>query len=362
VTLFLCGDVMLGRGVDQILPSSCPPHLYERSVRSALDYVRLAERASGPIPTPVPHDYVWGDAVAELARVRPRARIINLETSITTSEAPAPKGIHYRMHPANVPVLTAAGIDCCVLANNHVLDWGDSGLIETLAALAGAGIPVAGAGPDARSARAPARLELEGGTGLLVFGLGAADSGIPIGWRADSERPGVNLLPDLSAETVATVAEQVREARRPGDIAIASIHWGGNWGYHIPPEHRRFAHRLIEGAGIDLVHGHSSHHPKAIEVHDGRLILYGCGDFLDDYEGIRGYDAYRDDLVVMYFPTLDPDSGRLLRLDMTPLRIRNMRLRRPRPDEVEWVAATLDRECRRSGARVRRTGSTLVLE
>jgi poly-gamma-glutamate capsule biosynthesis protein CapA/YwtB (metallophosphatase superfamily) len=118
----------------------------------------------------------------------------------------------------------------------------------------------------------------------------------------------------------------------------------------------------LEGAGIDLVHGHSSHHPKAIEVHDGRLILYGCGDFLDDYEGIRGYEAYRDDLVVMYFPTLDPDSGRLLRLDMTPLRICNMRLQRPRPDEVEWVAATLDRECRRSGARVRRTGSTLVLE
>jgi poly-gamma-glutamate synthesis protein (capsule biosynthesis protein) len=76
ITLFLCGDVMTGRGVDQILPYPCPPHLYERSCASALDYVALAERACGPIPRPVDFKYVWGDALAALERVRPDARII----------------------------------------------------------------------------------------------------------------------------------------------------------------------------------------------------------------------------------------------------------------------------------------------
>src|SRR5262245_35993372 len=154
--LFLCGDVMTGRGVDQILPRSCPPRLYEPFVSSAIDYVTLAERAHGPIPRPVDHAYVWGDALAICDEERPDARIINLETAVTTSEDAAPKGINYRMHPGNVPLLSAAGIDCCTLANNHVLDWGEAGLLETLDVLERAGIRTAGAGRDEATAQAPA--------------------------------------------------------------------------------------------------------------------------------------------------------------------------------------------------------------
>nr|NIQ53437.1 poly-gamma-glutamate biosynthesis protein [Gemmatimonadota bacterium]NIU73581.1 poly-gamma-glutamate biosynthesis protein [Gammaproteobacteria bacterium]NIY07970.1 poly-gamma-glutamate biosynthesis protein [Gemmatimonadota bacterium] len=69
-----------------MLPHPSPPHLYEPAVTSALEYVVLAERVSGPIPRPVDYAYVWGDALAELDAVRPDARIINLETGITTSE------------------------------------------------------------------------------------------------------------------------------------------------------------------------------------------------------------------------------------------------------------------------------------
>jgi poly-gamma-glutamate capsule biosynthesis protein CapA/YwtB (metallophosphatase superfamily) len=362
VTLFLCGDVMLGRGVDQILIHSCPPRLHERYITSAADYVAIAERTNGPIPAPVGYGYVWGRALAELERVRPDARIINLETSITTSEDHAAKGIHYRMHPGNLPVLEAAGIDCCVLANNHVLDWGAAGLVETLATLAAGGIPVAGAGLDADAAWAPARLDVGAGRRVLVFGFGAMDSGIPLDWAARSGRPGVALLPGFSAATVEEIARRVSDVKQTGDIAVASIHWGGNWGYAILEEHRRFARDLIDRGGIDLVHGHSSHHPRAVEVHRGRLILYGCGDFLDDYEGIRGYESYRDDLVLMYFPTLDARTGRLIRLEMTPLRIRNMRLTRPSEDELEWLWETVDRESRRFGTGVERAGDSLVLD
>lgn len=62
---------------------------------------------------------------------------------------------------------------------------------------------------------------------------------------------------------------------------LAPDHWGGNWGYAVPAAHVRFAHGLIR-AGADIVHGHSSHHVRPFETFDGKLILYGCGDFLDD--------------------------------------------------------------------------------
>ncbi|HEX9877896.1 MAG TPA: CapA family protein, partial [Gammaproteobacteria bacterium] len=148
VTLMLCGDVMLGRGIDQILPHPSSPVLYEGYVRSALDYVALAERTNGPIPRAVPFSYVWGDALDELDRRKPDLRIINLETAVTRSDRPELKGINYRMNPANLPCVGAAGIDCCVLANNHVLDWGREGLLETLDAVKQAGIKTAGAGRD----------------------------------------------------------------------------------------------------------------------------------------------------------------------------------------------------------------------
>jgi poly-gamma-glutamate synthesis protein (capsule biosynthesis protein) len=361
LTLFLCGDVMTGRGIDQVLPQSCPPRLYEQAVTSARDYLALAERANGPIPRPVDTAYVWGEALAALERESPDARIVNLETSITTSEAAEPKGINYRMHPGNMPVLLAAHLDCCVLANNHVLDWGRAGLIETLDALTQAGIRVAGAGRDLRGAEAPAALAVGSGVRVLVFGFGSIDSGIPRPWAAGARRPGVHLLPDFTERTVERIGRLVAAAKRPGDIALASVHWGANWGFDIPEDHRRFAHGLIDRASIDLVHGHSSHHPKAIEVYHGRPILYGCGDFLNDYEGIRGYEDFRDDLVLMYFPTVDVRTGGLVRLRMLPLQIRNFRLQHPLPSDRAWLRETMDRECQRFGHHVAGQDHTLVL-
>lgn len=145
--LFVGGDVMTGRGIDQILQHPSSPQLSEPYVDSARDYVALAERTHGPIPRRVDGSYIWGAALEELAQRQPDARIVNLETAITTSDAAWPrKGIHYRMHPGNIAALTTAQIDCAVLANNHVLDWGHAGLVETLATLRGAGINTAGAG------------------------------------------------------------------------------------------------------------------------------------------------------------------------------------------------------------------------
>ena len=351
VTLFLAGDTMVGRGVDQVLPHPCDPQLFEPHVTSAADYVELAERANGPIARPVDFAYVWGDALAELDRRRPDLRVINLETAITTSADPEAKGINYRMNPKNAQVLSAARVDCCCLANNHVLDWGEPGLVQTLKTLADAGVKTAGAGRTLNEAATPAILPVPHGR-VIVLAFGAPTSGIPAKWAATDGKPGVQFLPELAPRAVDTIASQVQAVKTPGDIVVVSLHWGENWGYRISRQQVAFAHGLIDQAGVDIVFGHSSHHPKAMEVHHGKLILYGCGDFINDYEGIRGYEAFRDDLVLMYFPTLHHADGALHQLAMVPLQIRNLRLNRAERRDAEWLCDVLNRERGDIGAKV----------
>ena len=203
----------------------------------------------------------------------------------------------------------SAGIDCCALANNHVLDWGRRGLSETLATLQHSNIRVTGAGRDDREAGAPAVLEIRDKARILVFSFGSTTSGVPRDWAATHDNAGVNLLSELSEAEALRVAAHIAAIKHPDDLVVVSIHWGSNWGYQIPSEQRAFAQSLIDKAEVAIVHGHSSHHPKAIEVYRNRLILYGCGDFLNDYEGIRGYERYRDDLALMYFADLEPGDG-----------------------------------------------------
>jgi poly-gamma-glutamate synthesis protein (capsule biosynthesis protein) len=104
---------------------------------------------------------------------------------------------------------------------------------------------------------------------------------------------------------------------------------------------------MLDLAGVDVIHGHSSHHPKGIEVYQGRLILYGCGDFLNDYEGIAGYEDYRSHLVLMYFAKLDVVTGRLLALEMTPLEIKRFRLQKADRQDAHWLRDMLHREGKR---------------
>lgn len=356
IQLFLCGDVMTGRGIDQVLPLPCDPVLYEHYVQSARDYVRLAERAHGPIDAPVEPGYIWGAALDELARVRPDLRIVNLETAITRSDNYVPKGINYRMSPENAACLAAAGVDCCVLANNHVLDWGPAGLLDTLATLDRLRIKRAGAGRDLAEAAAPAVIETGDGGRVQVFALATPTSGTPSDWAAESARRGINFLADITPASAGRVAGDIARTKRSQDVVVVSLHWGPNWGEAISAAERQFAHALIEEAGVSIVYGHSSHHAKAIEVYRNRLILYGCGDFLNDYEGIRGHETFRGDLRLMYFAGVDPASGELRALEIVPLQARRLSLAYPSIEDVEWLCAALDRQSRRLGTGLRQAG------
>ncbi len=356
ITLFLCGDVMTGRGIDQLLPHPNNPRLYEPYVRNAQRYVELGEEINGTIPKPVSFDYMWGDALAVLKKAAPDARIINLETSVTSSNDYWPdKGIHYRMHPENATCLTAASIDCCVLANNHVLDWGYAGLIETLSTLRNAHIKTVGAGANLQEAQSPAMLDVPAKGRILVFSCGTESSGISSEWAAQSRKAGVCFLTDLSRRMADHIATIVHQTRRPRDVVVLSMHWGGNWGYEIPQEHIDFAHLLIDSASVDILHGHSSHHPVGLEVYKEKLILYGCGDFLNDYEGIGGHEHYRGDLSLMYFVSTAPATGKLIALEMVPMQIKHFKLNRASQEDASWLQRTLDKHSRRLNCRIELT-------
>ncbi|MGW5669050.1 CapA family protein [Micromonospora sp. NPDC003776] len=342
VTLLLAGDVMTGRGVDQILPHPGPPGLREQAVTDARGYVELAEAVSGPVPRPAPPEWPWGDALRLLDAERPDVRIVNLETAVTARGEYAPgKGIHYRMHPGNLPCLTAARLDVCALANNHVLDFGPTGLADTLDALQTGGIRTAGAGRNAEEAWEPATVRLDGGRRLLVWSVAAPSSGVFPHWAAAEGRPGVAYLPEVSVASAEALADRIARHAGPADLVVVSVHWGTNWGYQVPDEHVAFAHALVD-AGVHVLHGHSSHHPRPIERYRGRLILYGCGDLIDDYEGIGGQEEYRPELRLLLLPTLDAATGELRRLRLVPVRMHTMRLRPAAPPEVAWLAQLLD--------------------
>ena len=350
VRLFLAGDVMIGRGIDQVLEHSVDPVLYERYVDSAETYVQLAERLNGPVPRPVAAWYPWGEALATIGELAPDARVVNLETTLTTSAAAwLDKPVLYRAHPANVAVLEAARLDCVTLANNHALDWGDAGLRATLDTLKSARIGVAGAGRSLAEARAPAVIDRPAGR-VIVFAFGSTNSGIPAEWAAGADSVGLAVVDGWSIGDVTWLGEAIDAIRLPTDIVVASVHWGSNWGYRVPDGQRRLAHALVE-AGVDVVFGHSSHHPRPIELHRGRPILYGAGDFITDYEGISGHEEFRSDLVPAWFISVEP-GAQTAELRIAPFRSRRFRLERPPTADVEWLAATLDEHSRRLGVRV----------
>ena len=185
---------------------------------------------------------------------------------------------------------------------------------------------------------------------------------MPESWAAGATSPGVNFLSDLSAETRESTVESIKRQSRPEDLVIFSVHWGSNWGYDVPDEQIDFARGLIDSGAVDIVHGHSSHHVRPLEVYKGKLIVYGAGDFLNDYEGIEGNESYRDDLALMYFPTLDARTGELVRLRIIPLQIFRFSLRRASAADAAWLGKVLTRESKQFGTRINFENGNLELE
>ena len=267
---------------------------------------------------------------------------------------PGRKGINYRMHPRQRPLPAAAGIDCCVLANNHVLDWGLAGLVETLDDAEAGGHRHRRCGPHARAAAATRRPGVSGGgraPGLRP--TPCTSSGIPPDWAARPRRPGVNRAGrPVAGQPVGRGPDRALAA--PGrHRVVVSIHWGGTGATRS----RRAARlRPPPGGrgGVDIVHGHSSHHPRASRSTAGArpLRLRRLPQRLRGDRRIRGVPE-----PACASRTSRPSTPRRAprRARARPLRARRFRLQRATRADAEWLQRTLDREGRTLGTRVELT-------
>ncbi|MDR7482298.1 MAG: CapA family protein [Armatimonadota bacterium] len=318
--LALLGDVMLGRLVNEALAR-------------------------------VPPDYPWGDVLPVLRAAD--AVIVNLECVLADRGRPQPgKTFTFRSDARNVAVLAAAGVRAVSLANNHTLDYGEAALLECLTVLDRAGIAHAGAGRTLEEAQAPATIQVGGATLALV----ACTDNEP-GWAAAADRPGVFHVPvdDPDGPAFRGLLALVAQARAAADLVVVSVHWGPNWGVAPPPAHTEAGRRLIE-AGAGVVYGHSAHIVRGAAWWGGGLILYSCGDFIDDY---AVDPVERNDWSFVFL--LDAAGGRVRRARLVPTVIRDFQARMARPPEREAILARMHRLCADLGTETRRSREGLEL-
>ena len=210
---------------------------------------------------------------------RADALVGNLEFVLADDGRPWPgKTFHFRADRRAVASLEAAGFALVSAANNHVLDFGTDAALESLATLAQRSIRFAGAGPNAESSPAPRRApprrphDRHARLHRQRAGLGSGPAS-----------PGVHHVPvELDDPRAEALLDAVARENEVVDLLIVSAHWGGNWGVDVPRSHRTFAHALVD-VGADVVFGHSPHIVRGVEVYRDRPILYGTGDFVDDY-------------------------------------------------------------------------------
>ncbi|MDP3921091.1 MAG: CapA family protein [Candidatus Omnitrophota bacterium] len=282
VTLTLSGDVMLGRGVSENLDRTGPSYPLG-NVAPILEKADLA--------------------------------LVNLESVLASGGEKwtnPPRGFYFRADPTAVEVLTQAGVDGVTLANNHILDFGYSGLAETFTTLRRAGIRWAGAGSSVVEARKPALFQ----AGKLSVALLAATDNAPE-YRAGTKNPGVWYLRiPPTPEFYDGLRVQINELRQAGvDLIIFSLHWGPNMREQPLPSHVDLAHGLID-AGVDIVHGHSAHVFQGIELYNEGIIFYDTGDLVDDYFVTHAIDE-------QFLYRVSVEEGKFSKIELIPVKIQS---------------------------------------
>ncbi|MGC2459315.1 MAG: CapA family protein [Gallionellaceae bacterium] len=324
LTLAFTGDVMLGRLVNDRLKHMQP-------------------------------EQVWGDVLPHLAQAD--LRIVNLECALTPHLRPwtrTRKMFHFRADPEAVRVLQGARIDACALANNHILDYEEQGLRDTLRTLDAAGIRHAGAGTSSGQAAAPAMLEVPGAAPCRVALLSFTDN--EPDFAATADHPGTNYLEVSPQEaTLTRITDGIAQARAQGAaLVVFSNHWGANWVERPSPEFRSFARRVIE-LGADICHGHSAHICQGIEIYRGKPILYDTGNFIDDY---AVDPLLRNDRSCLF--TLMFEQGKLCRIELLPVSLSVAHVELARGKEFEAISARMETLCAEFGTKLMRRDDRLV--
>ncbi|KAF2177218.1 putative polyglutamate biosynthesis protein [Zopfia rhizophila CBS 207.26] len=337
------GDVMLGRLIDQLLPTHihCPEEA--RHIDNFVScHPELREYGS---KSP------WGNTLPIFRSAD--LNLINLETSATTHPKPWPnKVFNYRMHPANIECLKEARISYVSLANNHTLDFSEAGLLETVRTIKGSGIAFAGAGETRDEAYRPAVLSIQGGSDEKFTAHVYSASDHPSDW---SKVPNFHFI-DYSSSTRSHLRSLLKSSTAQPNLKVFSVHWGPNHSWVPSDDIRSLAHFLVDECEVDIVHGHSSHHIQGAEVYKGRLIIYGCGDFVDDY----AVDAeFRNDLSAVWRVAVEKarDNGKKLRvsrLEVFPSRIKHFQTHLLDKDDRDhkWVRSRFSELSKAFGTKI----------
>jgi poly-gamma-glutamate synthesis protein (capsule biosynthesis protein) len=322
--LGLTGDVMLGRLVD------------ERQRRR-------------------PVTAVWGDLLGRLRGLD--GLVVNLECALSTRGAPwrrTRRAFHFRADPDwAIPALDAAGVDCCALANNHVLDFEEPAFHDTLDALDAAGIAHAGAGRTRSEAFDPAAVTV---ADLHVAVVSLTDNTPE--YAATAATPGtayVAMTVDDEGTRAAVDDALTRARARDPDLLVASLHWGPNMVETPPERFRTFAHWLVD-RGVDVVHGHSAHVFQGVEVYRGRPVLYDTGDFVDDY---AVDDRLRNDRSFLFELSVSP-VGDPVELRLVPTEIDDCAVHEASPEAAEWSRDRMRALSDPFGTSFERDGAALV--
>jgi poly-gamma-glutamate capsule biosynthesis protein CapA/YwtB (metallophosphatase superfamily) len=248
-TIFAGGDVNLGRWV--------PQAIQENGAKSALEDV-------ADIISP-----------ADIA-------VVNIECVVSSRGHFWDKGERrpflYRAPPTTIDVLTEAGIDVAIAANNHSMDFGPDALVEEIELLTAAGIAPVGIGTNLEEASRPVYVR----AGDLIVAFIGLETEFPK-FAATEDSPGT-----FHAKVVAPAVEALRapiaEAREHADLIVFSPHWGDNWTERPTEELKETAHALVD-LGVDAVIGHSAHHIHGVEIYKGKPIIYDMGSLFFDTVG-----------------------------------------------------------------------------
>lgn len=313
LSIGLMGDVMIGRLVNERLNHQ-PPH------------------------------YIWGDILPLLKSTD--LNLINLEAALTKSRKIVPKVFNFKADPEKVAVLQEGSIHVVNIANNHILDYAEEGLLETISTLDKANILHVGAGHQDLEAKAPAIVTRKG---MRIGILGCTDN--EPSWKASQSHSGTYFVRvgDRSA-----IQESIRNLRNQVDLLILSMHWGPNMRERPSSAFVRFAHQLIE-AGVDIFHGHSAHVFQGVEIYRGKLILYDTGDFVDDY---MVDPILRNDR--SFFFSVEVGREKLVSLRLVPVLISNCQVNRAEGDESEEAIQKMQQLSKEFGTELIRDQETLV--
>lgn len=292
---------------EETVASPPPPEL---ALVAGGDVMLSVNRASGIAMAKYGYEYPFEGIKEKLAAGD--ITFVNLENPISTKGSKLPgKGITFRSDPIVIESLKYAGIDVVSLANNHILDYDDPALLETLSLLDEAGIKRVGAGKDLAEARSPAILDNNGLKVAFLAYSEMADIFFSYSYKkvfaAADDRAGVAPF-DLDL-----ILEDVKTVRPKADIVVVSLHWGVEDSNDTTPEQREMAHQIID-AGADAILGHHPHVLQGVEVYKGKPIAYSLGNLVydqlnennkqsmilelnykgDNWEDIRAYPVYME--------------------------------------------------------------------